>query len=96
MKVSKNEKVNDFLSDLNLASPEKLEIVECIRSVFASIGQELDEDMKYGGVVYSVGSTLIGGIFPYANYISIEFSNGYKFNDPGGVLEGKGKKRKTH
>ena len=94
MKFSDNEKVNNFLSDLQLTSPGKLETLEAIRAVFKSLSADLAEDIKYGGVVYSLSGALIGGIFPYAHHISIEFSNGSKFADPEEVLEGKGKKRR--
>jgi len=92
MKVSDNKKVNDFLKDLESVSPDKLGIVDYIRGVFKSTAQEVEEDIKYGGVVYNKSGTLIGGIFPYKNYISIEFSSGSKMNEPEGVLERKEKK----
>jgi len=94
MKRFDNEKVNTFLHDLQLTSSDKLDIVESIRAVFNSSCSDLSEDIKYGGVVYSQFGSLIGGIFPYTNHISIEFSEGYKLADPEGVLEGKGKYRR--
>ena len=46
------------------------------------------------GLVFNLSNALIGGIFPYKDHISIEFSNGADFPDPSGMLEGKGKNRR--
>ena len=94
MKFSDNERVNKFMDDLQSISPPKLEMVESIRKIFVSANKELDEDIKYGGLVFNLSSVLIGGIFPYKEHISIEFNNGSDLPDPSGILEGKGKKRR--
>jgi hypothetical protein len=94
MKFSNNEKVNRFMDDLQSISPDKLEIIQSIRKIFLSANQTLSEDIKYGGVVFNLSNSLIGGIFPYEEHISIEFSNGADFPDTSGILEGKGKKRR--
>lgn len=53
---------------------------------------------KYGGTVFMTDvdspSTLVGGVFVYADHLSLEFSNGATFTDPDGRLEGKGKARR--
>lgn len=94
MKVSDNERVNKFMDDLQSISPSMLETVESIRKIFLSANKELSEDIKYGGLVFNLSNVLIGGIFPYKEHISIEFSNGADLSDPSGILEGKGKKRR--
>ena len=94
MKVSDNDKVNKFMDDLQSVSPDKLEIIKPIRKIFLDANKEFTEDIKYGGLVFNLSNTLIGGIFPYKEHISIEFSNGAEFPDPSGLLEGKGKKRR--
>ena len=94
MQFSDNERVNEFMADLQSISPEKLEMVESIRKIFLSANQELIEDIKYGGLVFSLSNALIGGIYTYKEHISIEFSHGAGFADPSGMLEGKGKKRR--
>jgi hypothetical protein len=94
MKFSDNEKVNRFMGDLQSISPDKLEIIQSIRKIFLGANQTLSEDIKYGGVVFNLSNSLIGGIFPYKEHISIEFSNGADFPDPSGILEGRGKKRR--
>jgi len=94
MKYSDNDKVNRFLDDLQFISPDKFETIELIRKIFLSTEKDLVEDIKYGGLVFNLSNDLIGGIFPYKNHTSIEFSNGVEFPDPSGILEGKGKKRR--
>lgn len=75
-------------------SPEKLDTVESIRSLFHRENKQLVEDIKYGGLVFNLSDALIAGIFPYKQHISIEFSNGAHFSDPAGLLEGQGKMRR--
>ena len=82
------------MDDLNSVSPDKFEIIKTIRKIFLDTNKELTEDIKYGGLVFSLSDALIGGIFPYKQHISVEFSNGAEFPDPSGLLEGKGKKRR--
>lgn len=94
MKYSENEKVNKFMDDLQSISSDKLELIETIRKIFLTANSDLIEDIKYGGIVFNQSNTLIGGIFPYKEHISIEFSNGANFPDLSGLLEGKGKKRR--
>jgi len=94
MKFSDNEKVNRFMDDLQSISPDKLEMIELIRKIFLRANQKLTEDIKYGGLVFNLSNSLVGGIFPYKEHISIEFSNGTDLPDPSGMLEGKGKKRR--
>ncbi len=94
MKISDNEKVNKFLDDLQSISSDKLELIKTIRKIFLNANSDLTEDIKYGGLVFNLSNALIGGIFPYKEHISIEFSNGSDFPDLSGLLEGKGKKRR--
>ncbi len=94
MAFSENHKVNTFLIDIQSVSPDKLEIIESIREIFNCANQTLVEDIKYGGLVFNLSNTLVGGIFPYKEHVTIEFSNGAELPDPSGILEGKGKKRR--
>lgn len=94
MKATDSDKVCKFMDDLSSVSPDKFEIIKPIRKIFLSANKELTEDIKYGGLVFSLSNTLVGGIFPYKEHISIEFSNGADFLDPSKILEGKGKKRR--
>jgi hypothetical protein len=94
MNISDNKKINDFLTDLENVSVEKLKIVIALRDLFLKESSNLVEDIKYGGVVFSLSKGLIGGIYIYKEHISIEFSNGADFTDIDVVLGGKGKKRR--
>jgi len=91
---SSNEKVSEFLIDIQTTFPDKSEIVEKIREIFFEESSEVDEDIKYGGIVFNVSGQLVGGIYLYKQHISIEFSNGANFNDKGNYLEGIGKMRR--
>ncbi|MDE1464324.1 DUF1801 domain-containing protein [Spartinivicinus poritis] len=94
MNISENQQVREFLNDIGLVSPEQLDIIKSIKKLFNNTGQSLTEEIKYGGLVFVKSSSLVGGIFPYKQHISIEFSNGADFSDPSGYLEGKGKRRR--
>ncbi|MEX1212639.1 MAG: DUF1801 domain-containing protein [Balneolaceae bacterium] len=86
--------MKDFLDKLERLSPDKLHLVEAIRSLFMSVSSDLEESIKYGGIVYSREGSLLGGIFTYTHHVSVEFSNGAQLSDPKGVLEGKGTYRR--
>jgi hypothetical protein len=68
---SSNDKVNDFLVDIKSTLPDNAEIVEKIRAVFLKGNNIIEEDIKYGGIVFNVSGKLIGGIYLYKEHISI-------------------------
>lgn len=88
---SSNEKVNEFLIDIQSTFPNKFETIEEIRKIFFNENPEIDEEIKYGGIAFNVSGQLIGGIYIYKKHISIEFSHGAQFTDSDCFLEGKGK-----
>ncbi len=94
MNISSNEKVNNFIADIQLSSPEQFEILMSIRDIFFNLNEDLIEGIKYGGLVFNISNTLIAGIYIYKKHISIEFSNGADFIDVENVLDGGGKKRR--
>ena len=94
MHISNNQRVNDFLTDIQLISAEQFDIIVLIREIFLTSNKNLVEDIKYGGLTFKHSGTLIGGIFAYPKHISIEFSNGVNFTDPNAILTGKGKLRR--
>ncbi len=49
MNTSTNDKVNDFLFDIQSISSEQFDIVISIKEIFLRINNELVEDIKYGG-----------------------------------------------
>ena len=94
LNISNNHRVNDFLSDIKSLSNNQSEIVLSIRDLFLDASEGLDEDIKYGGIVFSLSKGLLGGIYVYKEHISIEFSNGADFTDTDSILEGSGKHRR--
>jgi hypothetical protein len=92
--LSSNEKVNEFLVDIQSTLPDKFEIVEKIRAMFLKEHPQIDEEIKYGGITFNVSGELIGGVFISKKHISIEFSDGAQFTDTDKFLEGKGKFRR--
>jgi hypothetical protein len=89
-----DNKVKQFLNDLQSLSSERYETVSAIRNLFSDIKPPLEEGFKYGGIAYSFSGNLIGGIYVYKEHLSIEFSYGAHFLDSHKVLEGGGKGRR--
>ena len=94
MPLSNNKKVQEYLLDLQQTSEEKFQLTLTIRQCFFECNQALSEEIKYGGLVFTLSEELVGGIFSYKKHLSIEFSHGATFDDQHAVLEGKGKFRR--
>lgn len=94
MNISTSGKVNGFLSDIQSICPEQFDMVITVRDIFLKANEGLVEGIKYGGLVFNVSNSLVGGIYTYKEHISIEFSNGADFIDTDSILEGSGKKRR--
>ena len=94
MEASTQLKISNFINDVQSVAPEQAEIIESIRKLFNKASKTLSEEIKYWGLVFLNEGSLTGGIFPYKEHISIEFSNGADFSDPSELLEGKGKRRR--
>lgn len=86
--------VKYFIRDIQSVNPEHAKIIELVRDLFMEENKEILQQIKYGGLTFFQKGVLIGGIFPYKNHLSIEFSNGSDFSDPSSKLEGKGRKRR--
>lgn len=74
------------------------EITNAIDAIIADECPTGGRRPMYGGIVFElepgVHKTMICGHFVYKNHVSIEFGDGFKFEDPNAVLEGKGKYRR--
>jgi len=92
--MSGSNKIEEFFEGIQYQSPEKFKILKSIRKIFNDANPKLNEEIKYGGLVFNLSNTLMGGIFVYSGHISIEFSFGIELADPDKILEGKGKKRR--
>ena len=94
MNLPKNEKVQSFLSDLEMFDHDSFKIVIELRKIIFSTFPKVDEKMMYGGILFSINAEMFSGIFVYKNHTSLEFSGGYLMKDPHKQLEGKGKYRR--
>ena len=89
-----NKKIREYIQDLELVNQTQAKIAKKLLACFRKQGASLDEDIKYGGMVFLKEGELIGGIFSYKEYTSVEFSLGAEFKDLRGLLEGTGKLRR--
>ena len=89
-----NAKVKSFLDDLQMSNEAHFEIFLKIREIVLNVSPDLEDDIKYGGLVFLEGNLLICGIFSYREHLSIEFGRGVELDDPNKLLEGNGKYRK--
>lgn len=87
-------KVQLFLEELSLTDPDKYEILSFLRKIVFGQGANISEKMMYGGIIFSFKGEDFGGVFAYKKHVSMEFSQGYKFDDPQKLLEGSGKFRR--
>jgi hypothetical protein len=94
MTISKDSKVQNFINDLELSSESFHAQLQRIRSIFFQIDENLNEEMKYGGILFGKNATHFGGIFVYKGHLSIEFSEGASLPNTENILEGSGKQRR--
>jgi hypothetical protein len=90
---SKPSSVESFFSDLGLIDFEKQQIALALRQEILELAKAAEERIMYGGVLYYLEDSFCG-IFSYKTHVSLEFSEGYKLQDPEGRLEGSGKFRR--
>ncbi len=85
--------VEQLLSDLELANPERHALVQAIRQAILAVAPDAAERVMYGGIMFSAPAQCCG-VFAYAEHVSVEFGRGKELLDPHGVLEGQGKFRR--
>ena len=88
-----SDRVEKLLNDIRLLDEDRYVLVQSLRKLILSVGRDISEEVKYGGILYSAGSSFCG-IFSYAQHVSIEFSKGVALPDRHKVLEGDGKFRR--
>lgn len=93
-KKSKNEGVQKLFDDIKLVDSQKLEILQELRKIVFENFPNIDEEIKYGGIVFLLDNYLFSGIFLRKAHISLEFVRGSEMDDPEKILEGKGKLRR--
>lgn len=93
MRKSDNAGVQKLLDDIYVSNRNHYDIVQELRSIVFSELSTATERVIYGGIMFTLKEDF-GGIFSSTNHVSFEFSEGYKFKDPDGQLEGTGKMRR--
>lgn len=89
----KNPLVDHYVHELQFDSGARHDLVVRIRNLVLGVDDRISEEIKYGGILFSAGAPFCG-LFSYPRHVSIEFSRGAELDDPHGVLEGDGKKRR--
>lgn len=85
--------VNAFVQDLRLLGDQRYDIVQAVRQLVGSGFDAVEEEVKYGGIVFTAGIPFCG-VFAYTAHVSVEFSSGARIRDVYGHLEGAGKGRR--
>ena len=90
-----------FKEPLNISNPldmnevEKATIIGLLAEMIFEMAPDATLRAMYGGTVIElekdVPKSRVGGMYAYADYVSLELAKGANFDDPRGVLEGKGK-----
>ena len=68
-----NPRVNKFIQDLMFTDKDKGEILVSLRELLLKIAPNVKEEIKYGGLVFTIDKRLFCGIFIRKNHISVEF-----------------------
>ncbi|MEX3016906.1 DUF1801 domain-containing protein [Gymnodinialimonas hymeniacidonis] len=81
-----------------MADATLLDIADRVKRLAQEIAPTVTFQSKYGGEVFvpdpNQPKAFVGGVFIYKDHVSVEFSHGATFDDPGGLLAGKGKARR--
>ena len=93
MNRSNDIKTQQFIDNIKVVDSGKYQMLTKLRDIVFDNYPTVKEKIMYGGILFSLTEDF-SGLFVYRNHISIEFSNGFKFNDPTNLLEGKGKYRR--
>lgn len=89
-----NKEIQEFIEKTGIKDFEKMESVKALREIVLKTYPETHEKIMYGGIMFFLNGEGYSGLFVSKNHISIEFSNGFKMNDPKNHLEGNGKYRR--
>ena len=88
-----HQSVEALMNDLQLLGGAQFATVQAVRALVAEQFPGVQEEVKYGGILFSVGVPF-GGVFAYQAHVSVEFSHGARIVDTLGQLEGQGKGRR--
>ncbi len=93
--TDKNNRVQELLSDFDVSSPELTKIILSLRKLVLESSSDVEESVKYGGLVFIKKGQLIGGVFLRKSFVTMEFSFGNDLKDVDDLLEGTGKFRRN-
>jgi hypothetical protein len=85
--------VQNLIEDIRLLSEQNYEMVETIRTLVKKTFKPCEEEVKYGGILFSCGVQFCG-VFAYKEHVTVEFGKGASIKDALGHLEGAGKGRR--
>jgi hypothetical protein len=86
--------VQSLVEDIRLLSDNGFTLVQAVRSLVKQTLTNVQEEVKYGGILFASDGIWFGGVFAYKQHVSIEFGHGASIADPFGHLEGAGKGRR--
>ncbi|CAI8921637.1 DUF1801 domain-containing protein [Pseudomonas zeae] len=88
-----DDAVAALLEDIGSTHGALLEVVQKVRQVVAQTSGGVTETVKYGGILFFRVAPFCG-VYAHTGHVSVEFGQGYVFDDPHHVLEGTGKYRR--
>lgn len=86
--------ISALLEDIRLLSEEGHALVQAVRALVKQTFGTVEEEVKYGGILFAVDGVSFAGVFAYRQHVSVEFGQGAAIADPHGLLEGSGKGRR--
>ena len=85
--------VEALVADLQLLDGAQAPIVQAVRELVQQLYPGVQEEVKYGGILFTAGVRFCG-VFAYQAHVSVEFGHGAQIVDSIGLLEGAGKGRR--
>lgn len=86
-------RITQYLADLQLQNGTLGHIAARLRDLVLAGGPRVQEEFKYGGILFSAPGPFCG-VFVHSAHVTLEFSHGSTLADPFGQLMGKGKFRR--
>lgn len=86
--------VQTLLEDIRMLSEDCHSLVQAVRTLTRKTLGTIEEEVKYGGILFTSDGVRFGGVFAYKQHVSVEFVNGALITDPYRLLEGAGKGRR--
>ena len=83
-----NQAVNELLNGFELANPQLFKLIMSLREIIFSIAPNIEENVNEEGLVFLHEKEQLSGLFLTEEWVTLEFSFGYRFTDKDGILEG--------